>query len=201
MTKIKRTNREIESQKKKKKIADEAIKLFVQNGYDRITVADISDATGFSVGSIYNFFGNKGGILSNSIKSIYRTAAEQMVLDSDRMEDPKNILLKYYRQIADELDRYGREIAKEAMEATSTEYRSGGNLEYRDVSLQAIISLFQIIEKSGEWKCKEPVEAVAEQIQMEYMGIVCTWIYFPLHESLREALDYNLLPLLDKYDL
>lgn len=201
MKSVKRTKREIESHKKKKKIAEESVKLFVKYGYDRVTVADIGEATGFSVGSIYNFFGNKRGILTNSIKNIYRTATEQMLLDKDRIEYPKKVLLKYYRYIADELDRYGREIAKEGMEATSEEYRSGGNLEYRVVSLQALISLFQIIEESGKWKCKEPVEAVAEQIQMEYMGIVCTWIYFPLHESLREALDYNLPSLLDKYNL
>lgn len=201
MKRIKRTRREIETQKKKKKIVEEAIKLFVQYGYDRTTIADISEATGFSTGSIYNFFGNKVGILNNFNKNTYKTAAEQMLNDKERIENPKKVLLNYYHHVADELERYGYDLAKAMVEASSEEYRFGGNIEYRNFSLQAIITLFREIEKSGKWKCKESIELVAEQIQMEYMGIVCTWIYFPIHESLREALDFNMPSLLDKFDL
>jgi AcrR family transcriptional regulator len=201
MKRIRRTKREVETEEKKKKIVEGAVELFVKYGYNRTTVRDISEATGFSVGSIYNFFGNKAGILCDSAKNIYRTATKQIMPDKERMEYPKKCVLEYYRHIADELDRYGREVAKASMEACSEEYRSGGNLAYRDVSLQALINFFDAIKKSGKWKCKESVEAVAEQIQMEYMGIVCTWIYYPLHETLREAIDINMPSLLDKYDL
>lgn len=198
---IKRTKREIESENKKQEIVKVAIKLFMEYGYQKTTIADISEATGFSVGSIYNFFGNKAGILCDSSKSIYRKAAENMLLNPESLEQPKKVILRYYQEIAEEHESYGQEIAKVSMDACSEEYRSGGNLEYRNISLQAIISVLEAIEKNGRWKSKETVESVAEQIHMTFMGIILTWIYYPIHDSLVEAVEFTMPPLLDKYDL
>ncbi|MCI9137929.1 MAG: TetR/AcrR family transcriptional regulator, partial [Lachnospiraceae bacterium] len=55
----KKTKRETQSEKKKKKIVEVSLKLFGAYGYNGTTIYDISKASGFSTGSIYNFFGNK----------------------------------------------------------------------------------------------------------------------------------------------
>lgn len=198
---IKRTKREIESEHKKQEIVKASIKLFMEYGYQRTTIADISEATGFSVGSIYNFFGNKAGILCDSSKSIYRNAAENMLLNPESLENPKKVILEYYQEIAELHEKYGYEIAKASMDACSEEYRGGGALEYRNISFQAIITILEAVEKSGRWKNKETVESIAEQIHMEFMGILLTWIYYPIHDSLMDALEISLVPLIDKFDL
>lgn len=58
------TPRDIESQSKRKKIAQAALELFKLYGYENTTIADISKACGMSSGSIYHFFGSKEGLLS-----------------------------------------------------------------------------------------------------------------------------------------
>lgn len=49
------TPRDIESQSKRKKIAQAALELFKLYGYENTTIADISKACGMSSGSIYHF--------------------------------------------------------------------------------------------------------------------------------------------------
>lgn len=197
---IKRTKREIESEQKKQEIVEVAVKLFLEYGYQKTTIADISEASGFSVGSIYNFFGNKGGIMCDLSKSIYRNATENMLLNPESLENPKKVILKFYRDIAEVQEKYGHEIAKASMDACSEEYRNGGELEYRNISLQPVISVLEALEKKGRWKSDETPETVAEQIHMEFMGIILTWIYYPIHESLTEGVEFSFVPFLDKLE-
>jgi len=44
------------------RVADAAIKLFLNKGYTGTSIADICDASGVTTGSIYHFFGSKAGI-------------------------------------------------------------------------------------------------------------------------------------------
>jgi AcrR family transcriptional regulator len=46
----------------RKIIADAAISLFMQNGYDGTSISDIRKASGATTGSIYHFFTNKAGL-------------------------------------------------------------------------------------------------------------------------------------------
>ena len=72
----KKTKRETQSEKKKKKIVEVSLKLFGAYGYNGTTISDISKASGFSTGSIYNFFGNKAGIMRDYIKEKHIKAGE-----------------------------------------------------------------------------------------------------------------------------
>ncbi|MGE0723843.1 MAG: TetR/AcrR family transcriptional regulator [Alphaproteobacteria bacterium] len=47
---------------KRQAIMDAALRLFVDIGYERTRVGDICDASGFSTGSVYHFFGSKAEI-------------------------------------------------------------------------------------------------------------------------------------------
>jgi len=50
--------------KSKQVILDHALSCFMRNGVENTTIADIRDASGISVGSIYHHFGNKDGIVA-----------------------------------------------------------------------------------------------------------------------------------------
>lgn len=196
-----KTERDRISDEKKGKIMQASIELFKERGFQQTSIADISKATGFSVGSIYNFFGNKAGIIRGCQKQIYRESAEQLLFDKELFTHPKKVLLEYYMNIAEQLEGLGREISTICMHACSDEYLNGKELEYRDISLQIIETLFRGLEAEHKWNSELSVEKAAELVQMEYMGIVTTWMLFPIHESLKDSIHNNLTILFEKISL
>lgn len=50
--------------KSKQEILSSALKCFIDKGVENTTIADIREASGISVGSIYHHFGNKDGIVT-----------------------------------------------------------------------------------------------------------------------------------------
>lgn len=56
-------SRTIQSQKTKDKIYETSLKLFIKNGFDKVTIKDIATASKVSVGSFYNYFQSKQDIL------------------------------------------------------------------------------------------------------------------------------------------
>ena len=198
MAVIKQTKREIETAEKKRKIVESAISLFQEHGYEKTTIADISEVTGFSVGSIYNFFGNKAGILCDLTLEIFLKSVRNNFYNLDVIDDPKKIITNYYMSICVELEKYGWEIASVGIDATSQEYFHGGQQMYWDFSMQPLIEFLQKVDESGRWKLTESPGKAAEAIQMMYMGVWVTWIKFPIRESLAEAMKDNISLLLDK---
>ena len=56
-------SRTIQSQKTRDKIYENSIKLFIKNGFNKVTIKDIATASKVSVGSFYNYFQSKQDIL------------------------------------------------------------------------------------------------------------------------------------------
>ena len=89
MEKINKTPREIASAKKKDLIFKTAISLFKKYGYDKVTIKDISKASGISEGSIYNFFGSKADILISLGDYTYKYSVVFLKPTQENLENPK----------------------------------------------------------------------------------------------------------------
>lgn len=63
-----------------KRILDVAMKLFLEQGYDNTTLADIIRATGFSKGAIYHHFASKAEILIRICDRIGEENAAQLAM-------------------------------------------------------------------------------------------------------------------------
>ena len=50
-------------QKTRNKILDISIKLFALNGYNAVTMRDISGAVGIKAGSLYNYYAGKEALM------------------------------------------------------------------------------------------------------------------------------------------
>lgn len=57
------TNRKKQAEHTKKRLLEEALKLFSKNGYDNVKIIDICNEVGVSVGAFYHHFKNKSDIL------------------------------------------------------------------------------------------------------------------------------------------
>ena len=66
----------------KQRILDQALKLFSEQGYDSVSVAEIAKATGIKAPSLYNHFPSKQAIFD----AIVASTAAQYEADTDRID-------------------------------------------------------------------------------------------------------------------
>ena len=64
MAKQSKTKRQEQARETKNRIYSSAIELMEQEGFDKITIADISEKAGVSVGAFYHYFSSKNDILA-----------------------------------------------------------------------------------------------------------------------------------------
>lgn len=72
----------------KRRVIDESIKLFLENGYEKTTTRQIMQKTGILNGSLYNIFRSKEEIFSEAIIAILR----QSIRESERLLPNTNYL-------------------------------------------------------------------------------------------------------------
>ncbi|WP_416440899.1 helix-turn-helix domain-containing protein [Leeuwenhoekiella sp. A16] len=74
---------------KKTLILSSAVKLFVQNGFDRVSTAEISKTAGVATGTMFYHFKSKEDIIISSYKAIKKEIISQTYLS-----DSENITIK-----------------------------------------------------------------------------------------------------------
>lgn len=68
-------------ERRRRQIAQAAVKLFIKNGFHKTTTRQIAQATGFSIGSLYEYVASKEDILYLVCDSIH-TDVERLVVDT-----------------------------------------------------------------------------------------------------------------------
>ena len=82
----KRTSRQLQAQKTKRKIYNAAVELFNKHGFDNTTIEDISRKAGVSVGAFYHYYPSKTDIYSELYKKIdeyYENTVEEQLKSDD----------------------------------------------------------------------------------------------------------------------
>src|ERR687884_1248 len=59
--------REFKKQRTRQAIAETAMRLFVQRGFDRVTVAEVADAAGVSEKTVFNYFPTKEDLFFDEV--------------------------------------------------------------------------------------------------------------------------------------
>ncbi|MGW8188005.1 MAG: TetR/AcrR family transcriptional regulator [Desulfobacterales bacterium] len=67
--------------RRRRQIAESAVKLFIQNGFHKTTTRQIAQATGFSIGSLYEYVASKEDVLYLVCDSIH-AEVERLVADT-----------------------------------------------------------------------------------------------------------------------
>ena len=73
---------------KRELILEEAGRLFIEEGYDAMKIADLAKNVGLSVGTIYNFFGSKENLYNNYILSVVDHAMAIVEQSIQQYDDP-----------------------------------------------------------------------------------------------------------------
>ncbi|MDO4312137.1 MAG: TetR/AcrR family transcriptional regulator [Eubacteriales bacterium] len=80
---------------KKEHIYNVAMRLFTELGYDNVTTKMISRESGISEGSIYNFFGEKAGILSLLTEQLQKYIYPLIEPTEENLKNPVKALENY----------------------------------------------------------------------------------------------------------
>jgi len=78
------TNRDRQALESKERIFNAAIDLIREKGYDNVTIEDICNKTGMSVGAFYHYFKSKSEIVAHS-QLFYNEALEKVLKESQEL--------------------------------------------------------------------------------------------------------------------
>lgn len=196
------TKREKDSQQKKEKIFNVSMKLFKEYGYHNVTMKQISKESGISEGSIYNFFGDKAGILSLIAEEIQK---EKYILIEPTNEHLNTPYLTIYNYLMAQINAY------ESLDTELTSiYFLNSNRHYqtmikqRDNFMNYILSsepdLMVFIQKAIEtnkMNIEIPIEDFAFILINTITGLISSWMVHGNGYSLQSAAE-KILPTIIK---
>lgn len=170
---------------KKRSILNAALSLFLENGVQKVTIAEIAKKANVSQVTIYNYFGGKNALLKeviidyvNRVWNVY-----EELLDSDIPFHDK------VKQIIFDKKEIAAHIHEDFYNHFMEEYTSGNyiNRLYQEKILPKFIQLFEEGKKQGYIDPKLSNEAIIGYLQMFKD-------YFQRKEAYHHA-----LPLTDDY--
>jgi TetR/AcrR family fatty acid metabolism transcriptional regulator len=100
MAKRTNTKRQEQAQETKNRIYTSAIELMDRKGFENITIADISDKAGVSVGAFYHYFTSKNDILAEIFHQADTYFATQVLPELDRTKSVPEQILQYFDHYA-----------------------------------------------------------------------------------------------------
>ena len=96
-------------ERRRRQIADAAVRLFIINGFDKTTTRQIAQAARLSIGSLYEYFATKEDVLYLVLDSLYIEIENAISLALSKSENGKETLVELIRQYllaCDRLDDY-----------------------------------------------------------------------------------------------
>ncbi|MEM1213621.1 MAG: TetR/AcrR family transcriptional regulator [Planctomycetota bacterium] len=78
-------------------VLDTAADLFKRHGYDAVSVAELCDATGLAMQSLYNRFGDKAGLYRKTLDHYGKTANDPQIAALHAADDPLAALQRFIR--------------------------------------------------------------------------------------------------------
>jgi TetR/AcrR family transcriptional regulator, cholesterol catabolism regulator len=85
-------------ERRRRQIADAAVRLFIVNGYDKTTTRQIAGAARLSIGSLYEYFATKEDVLYLVMDSIYREIEQALASASSKGHKGRAALKELIRQ-------------------------------------------------------------------------------------------------------
>ncbi len=185
MSEKKLTKRKIQANRTRKKIFDVAIELMEKNGFNNMTIEDICEKAGVSVGTFYHYYQSKEDVFYE----LYRKADEYFIevvtpaLDNLTADTWEKIIIffKYYAEYQ----------TKQKFENTSQVYNAKNKL-FIDEDRYMITYLFELVAKgqeNNELNSDMSSRDTAVYLFIVSRGIVFDWCVHDAGYDLVERMD------------
>ena len=188
------TKRQEQAQASRRKIFETAKGLIGEKGYQNVTISQIVQACGMSVGNFYHYFSSKDEVILYVERSLY----DQLDQCLDAMEErPLEEKLRYYFRewaklmVEDYGPNFNRQwIAYHAMYSAST--KKAGEKNKIDESAATIQKFLETAIEKGELCPATPTEELARLMVFAEFGAL---LYFCMTDGkfdlLQWAVDYS----------
>ena len=157
-------------EERRKEIIDTARELFVENGFDKPQIVDISKKMSVAQGLVYHYFKSKTDILYAVIEVIAEERTNRMGKVLDEMEGTARERLTFLLKAPPMPNEYGKLIPSLLNDSAIIEYC------LKQLIISALPQLLSMIEwgnTDGSWDCKNP-QATASFILHGISGIMGT---------------------------
>ena len=174
---VQKTKREQSTEEKKAVILNEALSLFKQYGYENTSIRDICEATGFTQGSIYNFYGSKEGILISFADNLLPKDSSFMEPTEENIAAPLNAIYDYMCCLCNRMDELGINIVStlENMHTKIWHKPDGKPLFGRNAKKMA--ALIEKCQEAGTFDKSEKPIYMATLMYSIFHETVILWMY------------------------
>ncbi|WP_237179073.1 TetR/AcrR family transcriptional regulator [Paenibacillus sp. MMS18-CY102] len=172
-------------QETKQKIADAALSLFTEHGFDQTTMEQIAEKADVAKGTLFNHFASKNALLSHfgEIRvQLIKTAVEQSVQGIDGVVNKLYAIFDALADVNEEDKPYGLLVVQDFM----LRYTGGERRNYNEAS--AVIRA--VIEQgiaSGELRGDVDAQQAAALLGGVFFHTTVDWIRGNFSPPLREA--------------
>lgn len=169
------TKRRENALKTRQKLIITAENLLKQNGFNALSVEDITNAAGVAKGTFYVYFKHKEDI----VKEICRGYFKQIEIDLNHMKS-KNIVEKlaiYFDNFMKIVELYGINICREWVKGVIDPNNSGENIDNGkwEYDVDMLKDILNTAIKNGELKKDTPVELLTHIIITQLYGMMTVW--------------------------
>lgn len=177
---------------KKKEIRENAVKLFQQNGYQKVTVNDLAKASGISKNTFYYYFDSKESVILDLFHPD-SSVIEKLMVKVLQKKTAYDQLKVIYQQGASYFEKLGKEIMKTALRIDlSRDFLC--QKPDQPVIHELIRNLYEKAGEEGSVRTDISVNQIMECTCVALMGCVQIWA--------TSSYDFDLVRgVLDQFDI
>ena len=182
------------SQEKKQYIYETAMGMFRDQGYNQTTIRDICSTAGITIGTFYNFFGDKFGILQEHYRRMLAERLHILEFTADKLAHPYQAICDYFFTLSVMAGRLGKDLSREfsfrspEMIAGAADAANGNGIHHIALFLGKAQERGAVPAQVNPWH-------TAEYLVAGYMGMMQYWQNFSIDESM-EDVARRMLPLI-----
>jgi AcrR family transcriptional regulator len=161
-------------EKRRQEIYQAALQLFVEHGYEKVTVADITRAADVAKGTFFNYFPSKEHLLLEYRRSLFdfiHAYGETLQGDSAR-----ELFQKYFRKLARRIRSEGDAYGMLLQEVVARPHLVALDAERQDRYLVLAQRFLRVGQTAGEVPDGVDLKLLAETIRDVWNGTSIGWV-------------------------
>ncbi len=170
----------------RQRIFAEAMRLFVERGFDRVTVAEIAEAADIGKGTFFTYFPSKADVfryLGEQVTLAGLAAMAEVPSDAPAAERIR-VLFGAMGRWHEEHPEFARQMAKVRSFTPAADFGSENQRRLCGAIAQAV----EEGQVGGQFRAGVSAEDVALALQFQYLGLVATWALHQEGRGLGERL-------------
>ncbi|WP_164509379.1 TetR/AcrR family transcriptional regulator [Companilactobacillus jidongensis] len=167
------TKREIATAVTRENLIETAESLLQQKGYEKMSVSDITRASGVAKGTFYNYFNKKEDIIFELNKRHLTDLSDKITYLSqeDPVESIRNYLSEFLQTVVDSTVNMARQWVRFVAASSNQE-----KWQYDNELLKRLI---QELIDNGKLKSNTPLDELSLLLTTEIYGVIFSWCISP----------------------